>query len=217
MAVAQTKEDIKFRNDIKQICTELLNEDFIDKVCTNFAEKYDSKIVKKLDLISESFEKLNETVNSNTKYIKNIEGRIAIMDQYAKRNTLRIYGVEEVANEVVLKTVATFIKSKLNIACSSADIDCAFRVGKDEKDSTKVRPILVNFVNNWKRTEIFRAKKLLKGSEFSIYEDLTKKNYELLIAAKKKYGNSQVWSAGGKIRVLHNTKTVTLNDMNDLL
>lgn len=142
-----------------------------------------------------------ETVNSNKKTIEKLENRMDYLEQQNKKNTLRFHGFEEEPQENIIDKMLFFIKSKLGVACTIDNIDCAFRVGQSNPD--KPRSILVNFTTNVKRSEIVAAKKnKLKGSEIAIYEDLTKQRYELLRKAKAKYGKQHAWTSGGKIYVL---------------
>lgn len=105
----------------------------------------------------------------------------------------------------------------LKVPCTHQDIDCAFRIGK-QINSEKPPAILVNFVSNIKRTQVFNAKKLLKKTSHSIYEDLTQRRYELLMAAKKKYGVGKVWSVNGKIFLLkgNDNQKIQIYSLGDL-
>lgn len=188
-------------------------DELINKVCTSFSNKLEARIDKKLDRLESKLDaKLNELNNSikdlgnisssNAIAIKVVEQKCDSMEQYSKRNALRIVGFPERESENILDDVITFISSKLNISCRVNDFDCVFRVGNlKEQGKARPRPILVQFISNIKRDEVYVAKKLLKGTDITIYEDLTTTRYTLLSAAKKKYGNKNAWSSGGKIFV----------------
>lgn len=186
-------------------------DELINKVCTNFANKLESKIDKKLDKleskldaklndINNSIKDLNKIASSNVKSIKMVEQKCEFIEQYMKRNALRIVGFPENAEGNILNDVLTFFENKLNISCGTSDIDCVFRVGKF-RENTSPRPVLIQFVSNIKKQEVYLAKKMLKDSVIAIYEDLTVTRYNLLSAAKKKFGKKNAWSSGGKIFV----------------
>lgn len=211
VAMAASKREI--RTEVKQVCSEMFNEELINKVCNNFVKQYDSKIDKKLDKINDSIKALTNSVASNENSIKVLKVKNDFNELRAKRNSLRFHGFEDSDEEDVMDTMLSFINDKLNVKCSSAEVDSVFRVGKENPNG---RVILVNFVTNWKRSEVFSAKKLLKNTGISVYEDLTKERYELLLAAKKKYGKSHVWSSGGKVHVLDNNKKIVINSVDEL-
>lgn len=197
-------------------------EQLINKVCANFVKQLEGKFETKLDKIdtkltelTSSLNEMKETVYSNKRSIGKLENKIDYLEQQNKKNALRFHGFEEEPQENIIDKVLAFIKGKLGVTCTIDNIDCAFRVGQLYPD--KPRSILVNFTTNVKRNEIVAAKKSkLKGSEFAIYEDLTKQRYELLRKAKAKYGKQHAWTAGGKIYVLCDQTKQLINTEADL-
>ncbi|KAJ8981913.1 hypothetical protein NQ317_008818 [Molorchus minor] len=105
--------------------------------------------------------------------------------------------------------------TKLNVICLNTDIDSVFRIGKSN-NSNKPRAVLVNFVTNIKRNEVYYARKLLKGSGILMFEDLTKQRFNLLVSAKSKYGKRDAWSANGRIYVLQDNIKRLINSSEDL-
>lgn len=131
------------------------------------------------------------------------------------KNSLRFNGMEEQGQENILDLITSFINNKLNVSCSHNDINYLYRVG-NINNSRKPRPILINFVTNLKCKEIVNARKLLKNSGISIYEELTKRRYNLLQLAKKKHGRTNAWSLNGKVYVKLNKQTCLLRSEEDL-
>lgn len=188
-------------------------EKLIEKVCTSFSNqlKVDfnarfNKLEEQLNVMSATFHNLTSDVKDNKDAIVALDVNLDESNQRAKKNSLRFLGFMEKDGENVLETVVTFINATLKIQCSKRDIDSAFRLGK-AGSVNKPRAILVTFALNWMRCEVFNAKKLLKASEFAIFEDLTKKHYDLLMSAKLKYGKNKVWSAGGNIYYWNDTES----------
>lgn len=182
-------------------------EKLIEKICTNFANKLEAKIEArigkldaKLDKLCDSLNDIKRSVSTNCKAISDLQQRIDILDQNSKRNSIRICGIEELPDERLPAVVASFISNKLNVACEECDIDYTYRLESGRNGNTNTPgTIILNFVSNIKRNEVFLSKKQLKNTNYTVYEDLTPARYELLASAKKKHGNTKVWSAGGKI------------------
>lgn len=201
-------------------------EDLINKVCLNFSNKLENKIEQKFDKLNEnltelnnSIKAMNKVVTSNQKAIIGLEQKNDYVEQFSKKNTLRFVGFLECTepNEDAVSLVSTFINDKLNVSCNDMDIDCAFRIGSSGT-SDKPRTILVQFVRNVKRNEVYKAKRLLKNTEISIFEDLTKTRFNLLQLARKKYGKQKAWTSGGKIFVWsdRDNKKRLINEETDL-
>lgn len=199
-----------------------LTEQLIRKVCTTFANQLEIKFDKKFDKLNDKLNEvcnnlsmLNKSVNSNQKAIGNLEVKTSTLDQRNRMNALRFNGFAEVEGEDIVHSITTYITGTLKVNCTSNDIDYAFRVGTS-RDTNKSRPVLVNFISNIKRNAVFIARKLAKNSEISIYEDLAKERYEVLLAAKRKYGKSNAWSIHGRIYVSRDNKKFPITCMEDL-
>ena len=185
-------------------CVDEATERLIQKVCSSFITQLKSdfdlrfnKLEKKLDEMSGVYNTIKNDIHLNKEEIASVSARVDKSEQFAKRRSLRFIGLPD-NTEDPMDTVINFINSSLNLQCTKRDISCAFRAGKSD-DPEKPRAILVVFVHDWLRNEVFNAKKSLKGSGVAVFEDLTKKWYDLLVNLKKKYGKDKVWSAGGKI------------------
>lgn len=175
-------------------------EELMNKVCSKFVIQLEKKFEKldvKLNDINKTLNDINKSVSTNQGNITKLNQSYDNLNQLRLRNTLRFNGIEEQNSEVVLNVMLLFINKTLNVSCSQVDIDYIYRVGKVV--GSKPRPILINFVSYLKCKEVFDAKKLLKHSGMSIFEELTKPRYSLLQQAKKKYGKNNVWSRYGKI------------------
>lgn len=96
-----------------------------------------------------------------------------ILEQTSKTNSTRICGLEINNNNDVPGEVSLFITKNLNLWCTPYDLDFAFALNKGSKQGNKPT-ILVRFVSNIKKKSIMAAKKLLKNSGVTFFEDLTK-------------------------------------------
>lgn len=203
-------------------CSEGNLDQLINKVCANFVKQLEEKFDKKLDKLHDKIsdvltliDKVKDEVTLNKRCINSISEKSDKLEQYQKRNSLRFLGFKEESDENVLEVMLNFINNKLQVICTKDNIDSVFRVGKTI--SNKNRPILINFATNIKKNEVLMAKKQnMKGTEFAIFEDLTKQRYGILLKAKDKFGKNNAWSSGGNIYVLRNHNKCLINAETDL-
>lgn len=95
-------------------------------------------------------------------------------------------------------------QQKLNLTLTKHDIDRSHRVGLPQVGKT--RAILVKFVSYRDRAAVFNQKKMLKSSNYSIKEDLTKYRLNVLQEAAKKYNWENVWTSDGRIVIKTNNR-----------
>lgn len=169
------------------------------------------------NLIRESIcEELKKTIEMNTSVIQDLKNALAERDikiksleeklvrktddleQYQRRQSLRIFGVEETEGENT-DCIARDIAVKIGVELSDTDIDRSHRVGR--KSENKHRPIIVKFVSYRKRSEMYRNKKKLKNSGIVLREDLTQLRYKLLQDCITRFGLRNVWTVDGAIMV----------------
>lgn len=122
--------------------------------------------------------------------------RLNHLEQYSRRNSLRIFGVPEITNENTDAITTNLFKKNLSIDMPVSAIERSHRVGMNKG---KPRPIIVKFNSYRDRALIFRNKKKLKGSGISIKEDLTQDNLLLQNEAIKIYGITNVWTSDGVV------------------
>lgn len=103
--------------------------------------------------------------------------RLDYLEQYQRRNNLRVFGVVEKKCENTDTLLIDIFKSKLNVDVSLSDIDQSDRVGAIQvpgpDGKIKYRTIIVNFVSYRMHCLVFDNKKKLKGSSISVGENLT--------------------------------------------
>ncbi|KAJ8945105.1 hypothetical protein NQ314_009318 [Rhamnusium bicolor] len=119
----------------------VFNLDEMDSKLLRMEKKINEKNEKlnKLDKLEEmnnqlvsfaqSFNSLNTSVEQNKKSIEEVNKKLDLSSQYAKRNSLRFYGFDENDDDIV-PVVADFIRNILKVPCTIQDIDSAFRIGK---------------------------------------------------------------------------------------
>ncbi|KAB0802302.1 hypothetical protein PPYR_04488 [Photinus pyralis] len=190
-----------------------------EKWLSTIMEKQTANILNSIDIkFNEFYESLKELKSDLSKTISRVdcaEEKLDDLEQYVRRNNLRIFGVKEAVGEDTDQIVIALIKNKLNIDISLNDLERSHRVGP--KVSQFARPIIVKFCSYRKRAEVFGNKKLLKKTGFVIREDLTKRRYKLVQSAQEKYGKNNVWTADGKIVIKKSDNTVSyISNANNL-
>ena len=130
-------------------------------------------------------------------------GRANELEQYSRRNNVRILGIPEVEENEDASDTADVVVKKLNetmgVNLNRYDIDIAHRLGRKKKGMKSGRCIIVKFVSRMSKIKCLKDRKTkLKGKHIYIQEDLTSLNYSVLMATK---GNDDVEKIDGAIFV----------------
>ncbi len=122
-----------------------------------------------------------------------------LLEQYIRKNSIRITGVPEKPNENLLDIIHQHVTARLPPDCSFdiLHIDNLHRLGKPLPG--RGRQIIVKFMSFQKKMIIMRNRKLLKGTGIIVSDDLTHKNYIHLNNLRDRYGAANAWSWGAKM------------------
>lgn len=197
---------------IHEVVNQILNEDdILEKIVSQLANRIE-KIVQDavnslmkpiLDQVSElktQVAKLQETVGTLN---IDVQDRTDELEQYQRRNNLRVFGIPEENGENTDELVIKLFKDKLEVDVSEKCLDRTHRVGKrhppGQDGTVRPRPIIVRFVSYRDRRIVFTNKKKLKATGVSIKEDLTSTRLELLRSAVEKFGRNRTWTLDGRI------------------
>ena len=174
----------------------------------------DTKI-QEFRAVSESMEKMKDEINRVTREVNNLE-------QYSRRNNVRVLGMQESPNENTAQVICDLAKS-IGVVLTANDIDRSHRVSRrptattgdqlaqgsqsyaEVSRSTETRPraIIVKMTSYKLKEALLRNRRKLKGSGTVIVEDLTKRNSELLsTVSKMKDKVCAAWSTDGRIIAL---------------
>ena len=140
-----------------------------DLECTNYKQK-------------SSLDSHNKTLESHGNKIAALERNEDQMQQYSRRNCIRVFGIPEEQVENTDDKICRLVREKLGVSIKKEDIDRSHRVGK--KSTSTQRGIIVKLVSYRTRQEIISCRKKLKDTGLSIHEELTKKNKTLLQDAR---------------------------------
>lgn len=182
---------------VKRVLKDVLQDASILQVlATMIKDHILTELEKTINENTAVIEALKETINEKDKVINDLQVKLDDLEQYQRRQCLRVFGVEEGADEDT-DVKAIEIARKIGVDLSIEDIDRSHRIGVRNND--RPRPIIIKFVSYRKRSEVFHSKKNLKGSGVTIREDLTKMRHSLLKEAINKYGVRSVWTLDGVV------------------
>lgn len=126
-----------------------------------------------------------------------LKEKIYYLEKHKRANNIILYGLNESENSI--KTLIQLVKNKfkddLNILVEDRDINTIYRIGKIDKQKEEAgRPILISFVNNWKKSEIMKNKNKLNNNVYASEDypkDVLNRRRELLpkLEEERKKGN----------------------------
>ena len=114
-----------------------------------------SQLQKALEENTNVMRDLRVVVEERDRTITAMQTKIDDLEQYQRRQCLRIFGVEEKHNEDIDQLVMQ-VTQKIGVELNIHDIDRSHRVRRS--DTGRPRPIIVKFVSYRKRSEVFRSK-----------------------------------------------------------
>lgn len=159
-------------------------------------EKAMAKVNKELDTLRRSMKDMVEQVAEKTDDL----------EQYQRRNNLRILGLKETRGEDTDKLVVELCRDKLGVALSENSLCRTHRVGKKPDAAVTVeggkelsRPIIVRFTSYRDRRAIYGMKKKLKGTGITIREDMTTRRVKIWKTAVERFGLRNTWTQDGRV------------------
>lgn len=109
---------------------------------------------------------------------KEFQNRILALERKVRSNNIVLFGVKEgeKENSSLLEIVLNLFTDKIGVETTVKDINSVYRIGNEVEN--KSRPILVQFISNIKKGEIFKKAYKLKGTGLTISNDLIKTDRE---------------------------------------
>lgn len=156
---------------------------------------------------------LNSTVAALKE--ENRQTRLAANDaeQYGRRNNLRFLGICIEKEQDCRKVVVRFVNDKLNVSISDEDIEIAHPIPtkKAVQQSGNGRSsgqhiVIARFRDRNVRDSIIRERRKLKKTGFTIVDDLTNLNVELLNRLRNSKDIAKCWSWNGRVYAVLNNK-----------
>ena len=192
--------------------------DAASKICVTDVSKNDEQ-KNDLNGMKEALLKLQQMIDSTMKRLSAVERRQDDLEQYSRSNCLVIHGCENVPKSKPGKylEIENFVCNTLNehlqldSPLQANDLDIAHPL-----PSKKGTPVIVKFIRRTQKNEVYRKKRLLKGTKMIITESLTKRRLQLLEKARLEFKQCPVWSWKGEIFVFHNNKKKVIDDFIDI-
>ena len=173
-------------------------------------------------LFQKKLDQVNARLNQQMKENKMLRSHINRLEQYSRRSHLRIYGLPVGREEDCKEAVATFLSNNLKkkdntpIKVSRSDIDAAHPLPNKAKVPIPSRnpsasgslqasnhpAIIVRFFSRELRDACMVSRRSLKDSRYSLQDDLTRANVNLMKELKGCPNVEKVWSWTGKIFAL---------------
>ena len=147
-----------------------------------------------------------------------LESSIDDLEQYSRRNSLRLHGVPEVRGEDSMEVALEVINKNLNLSTplTVQELDRLHRVGPFDESAEKPRAVLIKFATYHsrqrvysKRREFFKAGN--NGPRYYLNEDLTKRRAQILSKARslKRHGKLLgAWSVDGRMFIQDTGRTI---------
>lgn len=174
------------------------------KVLEQLEKSMNQKLQRELADIKQLLQERDDRIKVLEKKIDFLESQNENLEQYTRRNSLRIYGMEESEHEDIFDAVIKLFQNDMDLETQPADIDRIHRLGKKKSDG-KPRPVIVKFATYRQRNFVFKAKSRLKNySNGKVYvnEDLTKERSNLFFAARKLKKEKKIqdaWTFDGRV------------------
>ena len=138
-------------------------------------------------------------VNKLKKEVQSNQFEIDRLEQYSRKENIKIYGIAEQERENTNDIVINLAK-ELGVGIDAHDISVSHRLPGPKG---KPRPIIVKFTRRDVKNEIMKKKKVLKGKstfkDVFINDDLTKLRGKLMKAIKGDEKVIRTWSVDGRI------------------
>lgn len=183
----------------------------LTETVTFLADAYDDqkKTNKDLEDAITNQKQINEDLRTDIETLKDHQGilkakcrsfqaEVDALEQYGRRNCLLIHGVAEQEDENTDTVFINTVSTSLGVVLDARDLDRSHRLGKPRQDG-RPRPIIAKFSRYNARASVFAQKKKLKGSSVMLTESLTRTRVIVLQEARKRYGNTNVWTLNGEI------------------
>ncbi|KAI4454239.1 l1 transposable element-related [Holotrichia oblita] len=204
---SSTRSVAEKRELIKLCVTELLQD---EQFLLEFTNKVAAIVTKHLDKKFENYDaRLSDLQDKN----EMLSDKCDALEQYSRRNNVRIIGVTGVSPVNCENVVMDIINEKLKLTLPVEIIDRCHPVGPQKKDGK--RDILVKFNAYRYRRIVLQKKSLLKGTGVSIMEDLTRNRYLCYRKVREKVGVKNAWVFDGNIYMKSGNSKTIVNKLAD--
>ena len=152
--------------------------------------------------------------------IEGLEQKVDQLEQYTRRNSLRISGLPEEEDEDCYEKVLSTLNTKLSLSppLSIDHIDCLHRTGKSHPN--KPRQVIVKFTSYQHRRRVMAQRRQLRGTNLYVNEDLTRKRNALYWSARNAKRQQRIrdaWTYDGRVMIkTHSGHTHEIHHEHDI-
>ncbi|XP_045477886.1 uncharacterized protein LOC123683034 [Harmonia axyridis] len=193
-----SKMEIKFQEGLDK-----LRKDYIEQNSSTFDQGIPASLEKKLKQfeieIKEDIKNLKEELLSIQSRIQKNEQQVDKIQNSSNNKKLLLRGVPEKDNSSdMTKELLNIFNKKMNINIQPTELVTCYRLRKNDnkQKDNKPSPVIVEFVTQWRRDEIFFSKSRLKGSNLLISEVLRRDEIQLFQKVRQAFGNNS-WTKRG--------------------
>ena len=192
-----------------------------EAVLSTLKEIFTLGLRKEISELKELVKAKETKIKELEKQVCNLELNCDALEQYSRRNSIRISGLKENEHENPVETALDLINNKMDIDMTTSALDRVHRIGKKKEGTT--RPLLVKFATYRERYRVYKAKQRLKSegtTRIFVNEDLTRKRSLLLYKARQMKRRKLIqdcWSYDGQILIKDSRgKVIPINSDDDL-
>lgn len=138
-------------------------------------------------------------MNKQNEVIQRLSRKLEVNEQYARRKSLRIYGLQDIEGKDLKQTVVEKVGQRIGVKFSVDDLEMCYRTGKNQERGK--RGIIVRFSTLRLKRNVYRNKSALKGTKLVVREDLTDGTMELVKESITRFGSKKVWTNEGSVFV----------------
>lgn len=178
---------------------------FINKIMDIISNKIDVCLANCIKPYEEKISKLQEELNVMT-------DRLELLEQYSRLDNIRLFGLDEKADENITNEVISLFNTKLQVEVKAEDISICHRL-RSKVDGA--RPVIVKFCRRSIKNNIYRVKSRLKGTKIIMREDLTKQRTIAVSDLNKRFNYKNVFTNNGNIFVKLSNKIHRLTTLNE--
>ena len=202
----------------------VLENDQIMTIRSNLTKHVDSSLQNLETKWCKVFDDLQEKINQLEQSYNLLRDGMDSIDQYNRRQSLVVFGLEESDNEDPLMASVDFLNNTFNCAVMATDFVSVHRLGRSrngvmeashgQKENNRYRPMIIKFSRMHTRDKIFYNKKILKGSGVTIAEHLTPSRNSYFKNIRTLGFNS--WTSNGNIILSKDNGLIKLNSLSDM-
>ncbi|CAH0558770.1 unnamed protein product [Brassicogethes aeneus] len=190
----------KFQTELKSI-----REETNSKIVASNDHSENDILQGKIDAPEVKFlENMADIRKEILEFQRHMQAELKHVTDYLNGHKIIIHGIVEEKHENVMEVIINIINTKFELNLNKNDISECYRLGK--KTSQKHhRPVIVAFVNKWKRNHVYVNKRKLKGSKVVVSEVLNKSQQELFKCVKEHINTNKLqmsyWTSFGNVYI----------------